>query len=89
MEVMVSGLSFISPNTERPLKGEEIAEQGIIRRLFHERTVELNALWYRREDVMSAKHEFKRLAEEAAAGERRRRRKKTRDITDGILHIYP
>ena len=89
MEVMVSGLSFISPNTERPLKGEEIAEQGIIRRLFHERTVELNALWYRREDVMSAKHEFKRLERRRLLERDDEEGKKLGTLPDGILHIYP
>ena len=89
MEVMVSGLSFISPNTERPLKGEEIAEQGIIRRLFHERTVELNALWYRREDVIVRQTRVQTFGEEAAAGERREEGKKLGTLPDGILHIYP
>ena len=88
MEVMVSGLSFISPNTERPLKGEEIAEQGIIRRLFHERTVELNALWYRREDVIVRQTRVQTFGRGGLL-ERDDEGKKLGTLPNGILHIYP
>ena len=77
---MVSGLSLISPNTERPLKGEGIVEQGIIRRLFHERTVELNALWYRREDDIVRQETSSNVWQEG--GETKQQTKKTKTRTN-------